>query len=108
MRRRKNHRSFDARTSALAHAAKAAKRLAGPFEDRPTVPAGMMLHRIRVESFVGGTGFEVLVRQGPRRNQIVMETFGRASRPSGLDRLTREMRKRLVVRWAPGTRVEKG
>ena len=51
----------------------------------PRPEPGMVLHRIRVESMVSGTGFEILVRQGRRLNQVVAETFGRRSLPHGMD-----------------------
>ena len=60
---------------------------------------GMLLHTIRVESHVNGLGFEIKVRQGKRLNQIVAETFGRASKPHGCDWLAKHLRERLVTRW---------
>lgn len=97
-RKRGSGRKWTRETSALAHAAKARKRLAGPApEYPPLVEAGRLLHRIRVESFVAGTGFEVEIRQAARSNQIVAVTFGRASRrPHGFDLLFRRLRQRLV------------
>lgn len=96
--RRRNRKSWTPATSALGHAAKARKRLAGPApEYPPEAQVGRLLHRIRVESFVVGTGFEVEIRQAPRSNQIVAVTFGRASRrPHGFDLLFRRLRQRLV------------
>ena len=98
--RKKNYRSWDKRTSALAHAAKARKRMENPPDYIPRPEPGMLLHRIRVESPVSGPGFEVLVKQARRLNQVVLETFGRSSEPMGIDCLARNLRKRLVTRWA--------
>ncbi len=103
-KRRIRHR-WTPESSAKANAAKRAKALESPLESRPTVKLGTILHRIQVESPVFGTGFEVIVKQGPRANQIVAETFGRESKPHGMDWLCRHLRPRLKVRWLPGTRV---
>jgi hypothetical protein len=65
--------------------------------ERPEI--GMLLHTIRVESHIAGTGFEIKIRQGNRLNQIVVETFGRMSQPHGVDWLTRHLREKLVTRW---------
>ena len=59
----------------------------------------MLLHTIRVESHVNGVGFEIRVKQAQRLNQVVLETFGRESKPMGIDCLARNLRKRLVTRW---------
>mgnify|MGYP003660225585 CR=1 FL=1 len=74
--------------------------MAAPMEPRNDIEPGRVLHRIRIENFVSQSGFEVLVKQGKRRNQIVAETCGRQSKPHGVDWLAGELRKRLVVRWA--------
>lgn len=66
----------------------------------PRPQAGLLLHTIRIESHVGGIGFEIKVHQGKRLNQIVAETFGAFSKPHGTDWLMRHLRKKLVVRWA--------
>lgn len=87
-------------SSRRAVEAKASKRMASPMEPRHDIEPGRLLHRIRIENFVNGSGFEVLVKQGRRRNQIVAETCGRQSKPHGVDWLASELRKRLVVRWA--------
>ena len=60
---------------------------------------GVLLHTIRVESHVAGVGFEIKLRQGKRLNQVVAETFGRQSKPIGIDLVTRRLRERLVTRW---------
>lgn len=98
--RRRNRRSWTPETSALAHAAKARKRIANDAPDYFGRPEpGLLLHTIRVESHVAGLGFEIKVRQGRRLNQIVAETFGRQSAAHGMDWLTRHLREKLVVRW---------
>ena len=87
--------------SRAANAARARRRIAGP-PPEPGIPRPvprLKLHTIRVESHLAGTGFEIVVRQARRRNQVVVETFGRASKPHGIDWLTRHLRARLVTRW---------
>jgi len=98
--RRRNFRSWTRETSRLAHEAKARKRMENPPSrlDRPEV--GLLLHTIRVESHVAGLGFEIKLRQSGRINQVVAETFGRQSRPHGLDFILAKLRQKLVVRWA--------
>jgi hypothetical protein len=98
--RKKNFTSWDKRTSALAHAAKARKRMENPPDYIPRPQPGMLLHTIRIESHVNGLGFEIKVRQGERLNQIVAETFGRKSNPHGCDWLAKHIRQKLVTRWA--------
>jgi hypothetical protein len=98
--RKKNFRSWTPKTSALAHAAKARKRMENPPDYIPRPGPGMLLHTIRVESHVNGLGFEVKILQGRRLNQVIAETFGRKSLPHGMDFLLAHLRKRLVVRWA--------
>jgi hypothetical protein len=71
--------------------------MAGPSPDYPPlIEVGRLLHTIRVESHVAGVGFEVVVRKARRRNQITAETFGRRSRPHGLDWLARHLRRKLL------------
>jgi hypothetical protein len=65
----------------------------------PRPEPGLLLHHIRVESPLDGTGFEVKIKQGKRLNQGTAETFGRASKPMGLDHIMAALRKRLVTRW---------
>lgn len=97
-RKRGFGRQWTRETSALAHAAKARKRMAGPApEYPPLVEVGRLLHVIRVESFASGTGVEIKVRQARRKNQITVETWGRSSRPHGMDWLMRHLRKRLLA-----------
>lgn len=60
---------------------------------------GKPLYTIRIENHVEGTGFEIKVFQSTRLNQVIAETFGRRSKPHGMDTITKELRKRLVVRW---------
>ncbi len=74
----------------------------GPSPERgpERIAPGTVLHRIRVESPVIGSGFEVVVKRGRRRNGIVAECFGRASGEHGFDWLCRHLRERLVVREA--------
>jgi hypothetical protein len=88
------------RLGKLGAAANARKRMENPPDYIPRPEPGTLLHRIRVESVVNGMGFEVLVKQAPRLNQVVLETFGRSSGPVGVDILARNLRKRLVTRWA--------
>lgn len=86
-----------------SHRSRRGARLATDHVSRSHPPApGALLHRIRVETFIGAKqGFEILIRQGPRRNQIVAETFGTQSKPHGVDWLMRNLRKRTVTRWMP-------
>lgn len=95
-----NFRTWTKETSKLAHAAKARKRMENPTDYIPRPKPGMLLHTIRIENHVGGFGFEVKVKQADRLNQVVLETFGRCSSPVGVDVLARNLRKRLVTRWA--------
>ena len=86
--------------SKAAHAAKARRRLELPAPDYAVRPEpGRLLHTIRVESHVAGIGFELVVRQARRLNQVTVHCFGRASRPHGVDWLVRHLRARLVTRW---------
>src|ERR1035437_10241240 len=96
--RKRNFRSWRPRTSKLAHEAKARKRMESPCERIERPEPGMLLHTIRIESHVIGLGFEIKVRQGKRLNQVILETFGRESKPVGIDCLAKNLRKRLVVR----------
>jgi hypothetical protein len=98
--RKINFRSWDKRTSALAHAAKARKRIENPPDYIPRPEPGMLLHTIRIENHIEGFGFEVKLRQSKRLNQVIAETFGRCSKPHGVDLICRILRKRLVTRWA--------
>lgn len=100
MSRRRNHKSWTRETSALAHAAKRRRRLEGPTPDyfvRPSV--GLLLKTIRVTDELGGASFEIKLRQAERLNQVTVETFGRVSKPRGIDWLVRHLRQRLVTRW---------
>lgn len=65
--------------------------------ERPEV--GLLLHTIRVESHVAGIGFEIKIRQAKRLNQVVAETFGRQSKPHGMDFFLAKLRSKLVTRW---------
>lgn len=97
---RRNHRSWTRETSALAHQAKARKRMAGPAPEYSTRPEpGMLLHTILIESFGNAALTEIRVRQAKRLNQVVVEANGKASRPHGIDWLAKNLRKRLVLRW---------
>jgi hypothetical protein len=71
-----------------------------PSDYIPRPEPGLLLHTIRVVSHVAGMGFEIKLRQGKRLNQVLVETFGRCSKPHGMDWLVRNLRKRLVIRWA--------
>lgn len=97
--RKRNFRSWTKETSALAHAAKARKRMENPPDriDRPE--PGLLLHTIRVESHVAGFGFEIKIIQAERLNQVIAETFGRQSKPHGLDFILSQLRSKLIVRW---------
>ena len=80
----RNLRTWTKKTSALAHAAKARKRMEQPvdFVERPQ--PGLLLKTIRVTDELQGCSFEVKVRQGVRLNQIIAETFGRKSECHGI------------------------
>jgi len=99
MSRIRNFRSWTPHTSRLAHEAKARKRIENPPDRIERPEPGMLLHTIRIESHVSGIGFEVKVKQAKRLNQVILETFGRESKPMGIDCLARNLRKRLVTRW---------
>jgi len=70
-----------------------------PKDYHPRPEPGLLLHTIRVESHVAGLGFEIKVMQAQRLNQVVIETFGRKSKPIGVDCMIRNLRKKLVTRW---------
>jgi len=86
--------------SKLAHAAKARKRMENPPDYIPRPQEGLLLKTIRITDELAGSSFEIKLRQGKRLNQVIAETFGRCSKPHGMDFLTRFLRKRLVTRWA--------
>jgi len=65
----------------------------------PRPATGLLLHTIRITNHVAGHSFEINVRQADRLNQITAETFGKTSQPHGMDWLSRNLRKRIVVRW---------
>lgn len=103
IRRKRNRRSWTPETSRLAHLAKARRRRERPDETAPLRPAiGLLRHTVRVENHLDGTGFEIRLLQGERLNQVVAETFGRRSKPHGLDFLLRKLRRRLLVNWLRG------
>lgn len=86
------------RWSDNAHAAKRRKRLAGPVPDRIDRPKpGRFIARLQVE--LPDRGFEIVVTQADRMNQIVAATFGTKSKPHGMDWLMCNLRKKLVTRW---------
>lgn len=98
--RKRNRRSWTPETSRLAHLAKAERREAQPAPEPLGRPRpGQLRHTIRIENHLDGTAFEIRLRQGERLNQVVAETFGRQSKPHGLDFLLRKLRTRLLVRW---------
>lgn len=65
--------------------------------ERPEV--GLLLKTIRVTDEIEGRSFEIKIRQATRLNQVVAETFGRTSKPIGMDLIMRRLRERCVVRW---------
>jgi hypothetical protein len=99
--RRRNRKSWTRETSLAAHAAKARKRLEQANAlPRSDVPVGEILHTLRWTSHKDGVSTEIKLIQAPRRNQIVVETFGRCSLPHGTDWFMRHLRSRLVTRWS--------
>ena len=94
------HKGNASRLGKLGAEANARKRMENPPDYIPRPEQGMLLHTIHVESHVAGLGFEIKVKQAKRLNQVVLETFGRQSHPVGIDCLARNLRKRLVTRWA--------
>lgn len=101
--RKRNRRSWTPETSRLAHQAKARRRQARPAPEQAARPQpGLLRHTVRVENHMDGTGFEIRLLQGERLNQVVAETFGRRSKPHGLDFLLRKLRRRLLVNWLRG------
>ena len=98
--RKRNGRSWTPETSRLAHLAKAERRAAQPAPEPIRRPQpGHLRHTLRIENHLDGTAFEIRLLQGARLNQVVAETFGRQSKPHGLDFLLRKLRSRLLVRW---------
>jgi hypothetical protein len=97
--RKRNFRSWTRETSRLGHNAKAEKRMRNPPDiiDRPV--SGMLLKTIRVTDEICGKSFEIKIHQSDRLNQVTAETFGRRSRPMGVDLIMRRLRERCVVRW---------
>lgn len=99
LRRKRNFRSWTPETSRLAHLAKARKRMEHPAERVERPPAGLLLKTIRVTDEIEGKSFEIKIRQAPRLNQVVAETFWRQSKPIGIDLIMRRLRERCVTRW---------
>ena len=97
--RRRNFRSWTKETSRLAHEAKARKRMENPPEYTPRPWPGLLLKTIHVTDELEGSSFEIKIRQAQRLNQVVAETFGRVSKPIGMDLIMRRLRQRCVVRW---------
>ena len=96
-RKRGFGRRWTPETSALAHEAKARKRMQGlPPEYPSRIQPGTPLHTIRIESHLRGMSVEIVVLQARRANQVVVRTFGRQSHPHGLDWLCQHIRKRLL------------
>jgi hypothetical protein len=68
---------------------------------RPPEP-GTILRIIRVEDCLAGACYRFEIRQGRRRNSIVVTRHGRAVRfrhGTGLDALFRQMRADWKIRW---------
>ena len=82
-----------------AHESKARTRMEQPCERIGRPQIGFLLHTIRVESHLSGIGFEIKVKQAKRLNQVILETFGRCSKPVGIDKFVRHLRQKLVTRW---------
>lgn len=93
------HKGNASRLGKLGAVASARKRMEFPCEriDRPE--PGLLLHTIHVVSHVDGVGFEIKIMQARRLNQVVVETFGRRSKPIGVDCMMRHLRAKLVTRW---------
>ena len=84
------------RTSALAHAAKARKRMDGPPpDDLRRVPAGELLGVLQWHAQDGRVR-RWTIRQGDRMNGIRVESKGQRIE-CGWDHLLRSLRKRLAV-----------
>ena len=74
---RKNFRSWTKKTSALAHAAKAAKRMAGPPPDDWTrVPEGQHLGVLQWHA-ADGTVRRGNIQQGTRANNLIISAKGK-------------------------------
>ena len=99
MKSRRNFRSWTPKTSRAAHEAKARKRMSVECQCPVELPVGRVLWTVRATDELSGQSFEVKIRQAPRRNQIIAETFGRQSRPHGVTWLASQLRKKLVTRW---------
>ena len=97
MRFDRKSRAARKRWSVNAHAAKARKRMAAPAPDYPeSIEPGTVRHTIRVTDHRQGQSFEIKLKQAPRINQVVVETFGSESKPHGIDWLVRHLRRRLL------------
>jgi hypothetical protein len=99
MSRKRNFRSWTPETSRLAHAAKARKRMENSSDYIPRPQIGLLLKTIYVTDEIEGKSFEIKIRQAARLNQVTAETFGRVSKPIGMDKIMRRLRERCVTRW---------
>ena len=83
-------------TSALAHAAKARKRMESPPDDEPRrIPDGQFLGVLQWHA-ADGSVRRWTIRQGPRANNIRVTAKGKEV-VCGWDKLTASLRKRLAV-----------
>lgn len=103
----KNFKNWTRRTSLLAVETREKNRLSQDFEPRSIVKEGKILYTIKIENHLGNFSYEIKIRQAKRKNQVIIETFGRKSQPHGIDWLVKKLSKKLVTRWSPDTIVEK-
>ena len=82
-----------------AHAAKARKRMENPSDYIPRPEPGLLLKTIRVTDHISKSSFEIRLTQSSRLNQVVATTFGRSSKPHGLDLIMRRLRSKCLTRW---------
>ena len=102
MSRKRNFRSWTKETSALAHTAKAAKRMAGPVpDDWNRVPEGQHLGVLQWHA-ADGEVRRWTIKQGDRANSIIVSAKGKTLQ-CGWAKLFSGLRKKLAVKkvWLP-------
>ena len=94
--RAKTYGSWTKETSALAHAAKATKRMEAPVDCGPVrVPEGQLLGVLQWHA-ADGTVRRWVVKQGTRANNLSISAQGKTV-AGGWDKLLTSLRKRLAV-----------
>ena len=94
--RRRNNGCWTKESSAKAHAAKARKRMTAPPLNEPRrIPEGELLEILDLRSSCGKMR-RWIIRQGPRANNIIVESQGKRV-VCGWDHLMTSLRKHLSV-----------